>query len=593
MPETIDLITRRAETRPTTWDETALTVEAVLSTGAPVQRRDARGPYVERLDLSTLALSDLEGVPLLDGHRQSGSEHVVGIIQSARREGDSLVGVLRLSAADDAANIRAKVGEGTLRGVSVGYAVASFEDSTDAQGQRVRTATAWRILEVSLVAIPADPSAKIRSHEMPDTIEVPSDDVVQTRSAIREIARTAGLEPTWADEQIDNGADVTAARAAAFEHLATRETPTIQTQRGPNPDQAVIAERATEGLAARMGGADPSDEARPYANMALIDHARAALQAAGVAGLNTMSREEILHRALHTTSDFPNLLTASGNRVLMPAYQAAASPIKRLARKVSAPDFRPLSQLKIGDFGKLDKVGESGEIKSTTTSETVEGYRLETFGRIFGLSRQAIINDDLNAFGRWASMMGTAAAETETDQLISLLTENNGDGPVMQETGNRLFNADHGNVANIASAEDGDLNVATVSTARKAMRVQKGLEGQNPINVTPRYLLVAPDLETRAEQLLAELRANTVDEQNPFSGRLELMVEARLPETAWYVFADPASSPVLEYAYLSSAQGPQLSSRDGWEVLGREFRVTLDYGCGAVDHRGAYRNAGV
>lgn len=50
--------------------------------------------------------------------------------------------------------------------------------------------------------------------------------------------------------------------------------------------------------------------------------------------------------------------------------------------------------------------------------------------------------------------------------------------------------------------------------------------------------------------------------------------------------------PVLEYSYLSSAQGPQMASREGWDVLGMEFRVVLDFGCGAIDWRGAFKNAG-
>jgi hypothetical protein len=69
-------------------------------------------------------------------------------------------------------------------------------------------------------------------------------------------------------------------------------------------------------------------------------------------------------------------------------------------------------------------------------------------------------------------------------------------------------------------------------------------------------------------------------------------VEPRLTGNAWWLFADPAALPVLEYAHLSSAQGPQISSREGWNVLGMEFRVVLDFGCGAVDHRGTYRNPG-
>jgi hypothetical protein len=124
------------------------------------------------------------------------------------------------------------------------------------------------------------------------------------------------------------------------------------------------------------------------------------------------------------------------------------------------------------------------------------------------------------------------------------------------------------------------------------MRSQKGLDGMTPVNAVPRFLLVSPTKETVAEQVLATLAPATVATVNPFSQRLDLLVEPRLSGNGWYVFADPASMPVLEYAYLSSAQGPQIASREGWEVLGVEFRCVLDFGAGVLDFRGAYRNAG-
>lgn len=576
------LETRAATIAPATLNRDDGTVDVVLSTGAPVKRAG----YVERLAIDPAAVTIAPRLPVLDSHRQASIQDVKGRVENVRFEVGQIVATLRIS--DPAA--LAAIERGDVTGVSIGYRVTKWQDSSDATGQRVRTATAWELVEASLVAIPADPQALIRSATLPqDVTAAPDAATLETRAAIRAIATTAGLDSAWADSQIDSGADVTAARSAAFEAMTQRSAAPIRTATvgASGDDPAVIQARQVEALSARMMGTAPTDAARPFMQMGLADYARDALTRSGTVGVAMMGREELLQRAMHTVSDFPELLTGAGNRVLADAYRRAESPLKQLARQRTAADFRPLSTLKVGNFTKLEKLTESGEIKALSTAEAKEGYSLETFGGIFSLSRKAIVNDDLGAFARWGEMMGQAAAETEAGQLLALLTANAGAGVTMGD-GKALFHADHGNLAAAGSL----LDVLSLDTARQAMRTQKMQDGKTPVNVVPRFLVVSPALETAAEKLLTSIQPNTTADVNPFGGKLSLIVEPRLTGNGWYLFGDPSTAPVLEYAYLSSAQGPQLSSRDGWEVLGREFRVTLDFGAGATDHRGAYRNAG-
>jgi hypothetical protein len=63
--------------------------------------------------------------------------------------------------------------------------------------------------------------------------------------------------------------------------------------------------------------------------------------------------------------------------------------------------------------------------------------------------------------------------------------------------------------------------------------------------------------------VIAPLAPAQTSNVNPFSNALTILVEARLSGNRFYVFADPASLPVLEFAYLSSAPGPQLAT-DSW-----------------------------
>lgn len=585
-----DMLTRQADFRANSYDPEKRTFKAVIATDAPILRHDAQGPYSEVLPADAFDLS-AQSLPVLDSHNTATVRAVLGRTLSIRREGNQVVADSQLSLAEDVAPIGQRIADGTLSGMSIGYRVAGWTTRREG-GQRIKTASRVFLREVTLTSNPADPNATVRQEKesaMPKDVQ----DQEGRAALIQRVRSAHNLPEEWAtrmgeaeDELSDDEIRQSGRDEAAAIKAAKPAPVQIRTAQTGNDDPAVILSRQTEALACRMMGTAPSEAARPFMGYGLADHAREALAASGVA-VRSLSGEEVLTRAMHGTSDFPELLTGAGSRVLANAYQQAQSPLKTIARQRTAADFRAMSILKLGEFSGLQKVTEHGEIKAVTTGEAKEGYSLDTFGGIFSLSRKALVNDDLGAFGRWGEMMGRAAAETEAAQLLALLSANSGGGVKLSD-GVNLFHASHGNLAGSGAAP----SETTLSAARQAMRTQKGLDGSTPVNVVPRYVLCGPALETTFEKLLATINPTATSDVNPFGGKLTLLVEPRITGNGWYIFADPASAPVLEYAYLASAPGPQLSSRDGWEVLGREFRVVLDFGCGATDSRGAYRNAG-
>jgi hypothetical protein len=300
-----------------------------------------------------------------------------------------------------------------------------------------------------------------------------------------------------------------------------------------------------------------------------------------------LSPASLVTRALHTTSDFPIILGNTVGRVLRDAYQAAPSGIRRLGRQTSARDFRSVNKIMLAEAPLLEKLNEHGEIKAGTMAEAREAYKIETWAKKIGITRQVLVNDDIGAFSDLARRMGQGAAETEARILVTLLEANSGAGPTLSDT-KALFHVDHGNKA----ATGAVISDTTLSAARLALRTQKGLDGRI-IRVTPKNLLVPPALETVAEKWLATIAPATAADVNPFSGAMSLVVEPRLSSaTRWYVTADPGEIDGLEFAYLSGNEGPQVESRSGWDVDGVEIRVILDFGAGFIDHRGWFQNLG-
>ncbi|WP_051661351.1 hypothetical protein [Bosea sp. 117] len=440
-------ITRRlpADTRPASWSEETREFDAVISTGAAVRRRDARGTYTELLDLSAVELGGLAGLPVLDNHRQGSARDAIGAILTATRKGGAIVARIRLGMAADITPIAERARDGLLS-VSIGYREASRSERTEA-GERIVTVTP-SIFEASLVAAPADRQAKIRSGLMPDNTEIESPPIATEmpeadQARIRSLGELADLPPSFAEAQIAVGATVEQARSAARTAMIerSRQTPIIRVQAPPQDDPAVRLRAMGEALDARLAGTAPPEAARPFIGASLRDMATDCLRARGIS-TRGMNPDE-LFRAAHTTSDFPQLLQGVGARTLLASYTAAASPLKQIARQGSRADFRAGSTLKLGELSALSKVTESGEIKAVSRSEAAESYVLDTYAGMFAITRKALINDDLNAFADWSRAAGQAAAATEAGVLWSLLSQASGAGPLMNEDAKRLFHADH------------------------------------------------------------------------------------------------------------------------------------------------------
>lgn len=372
--------------------------------------------------------------------------------------------------------------------------------------------------------------------------------------------------------------------------LARSGAPAYLAGRAGRYQPATMAAQLEDALIAQTRGTEPKIGLK-YRGVSPAQVAELCLRAAGKsAGTGSWlggRAAQSIAMALHSTSDFPLILGNVVNRLTVEMYQAASSGVKTVSRERQVSDFRAIQHLRASGSLELTKVGEGGEFTYGTVQEAGETVSAATFGRVLGVTRQAMVNDDVGLFENVARMLGEGSAQCEGKAFVALLNANSGAGPTMAD-GQPLFHTTHGNVAGTPAA----LAVPTLSNARTAMRRQKDLAG-SPINVTPTYLIVPPELETTAEKVLAEITATEVAEVNPFSGKLTLVVDPYLTsQTRWYLAAPPGRPDGLTHVYLDGAAGPQVFTQEGFDIDGMKFKGRLDFGCAFMDWRGWYMNPG-
>lgn len=645
----LPLIGRAAEITPASLNREAMTIDIIWTTGAIVQRHRWEGwddvvEYDEELVVSPEAIR-LErmnsGAPFLNSHYAYDLSSVLGSIVpgSVRIEGGQGRATVKLTTASDAEGIVHRILEGTVRSVSVGYRVHKYE-ITKEDGQREKwRAVDWEPFEVSAVAMPADAGAHIRSGAAPAQVQTHQCVLVRTTATAAPAAHSRGTEmdpelnpaggvttpaPSAADavaaerqrgrdlsdlcqrhgmdrefetDLISRGVTVDAARTAILERLAAQNPARVSAPaQARDAGTTEIAYRDAMSLALQHRH-DParnvlSDDAREFRGMNLIDLARHALERRGVT-TRGMSRMEIAEQAfqmrsagMHSTSDFPTILGNVAGRTLRMAYDTTPRTFTAWARRATITDFKPVTRAQLGGAPSLTKVSESGEIKYGTMGEAKEVYALASYGKIIALTRQTLLNDDLDAFTRVPAAFGAAAADLESDLVYNVLL-NNG----VMDDGVALFHATHKNLLTASVIDE-----AAISALYRAFATQTGLEGRK-INLAPQFLIVPPGTRAvQARKMIAATTPNSTADVNPFAGRMQVIEESRLiPPTGadpWFAAADPNRIDTVEFAYLEGQEGVRIETRAGFEREGMEIKAVSDFAAAAIDFRGLAKNAG-
>ncbi|RVD66413.1 ClpP-like prohead protease/major capsid protein fusion protein [Mesorhizobium sp. M7A.F.Ca.ET.027.03.2.1] len=446
------------------------------------------------------------------------------------------------------------------------------------------------------VVVPTAPTAE-NTAMMQQAATAERDRVKEIRATFRAAKMT---DEAFLDELIDSGKTLMEAKAAIVDKIATMNTETgvNQTNAGPAVVTAEASEKFATGasLALTMRAGLKGGERNEFSGMTLGELARMSLDVRGIksGGLNKLAMVgaafvPTMAGGMHTTSDFGNILANVANRSMTAGYEEAAETFPEWTRPGTLSDFKVSSRVGMGVFPSLRKVPEGAEYKYITVGDFAEPIVLATYGELFAISRQAIINDDMDAFTRVPRMMGAAAIRTIGDLVYAILTAN----PVMSD-GTALFHANHKNLLTGAGSA---MALAGLSAGRAAMRMQKTRDGKGTLNIAPAYILTPVALGDTARQLIASqvdpTKTNNVP--NPVQNMAKVIDDPRLDAAStasWYLAANPSTASTIEVAYLDGQQSPTLEQQDGWSIDGTEFKVRIDAGVAPLAWEGLQKNVG-
>ena len=594
-------------------------VELSLSSEEPCRRWF--GDEILSHDAGAVDLSRLEeiGVVLFNHDR----DRVIGRVLSVRLDetGRKLRAVIQFDEDEESERVYQKVRSGTLRGVSVGYAVDVWEEvkagATSTNGRFTgpcEVAARWTPYELSIVSVPADATVgvgrsfsengdgtmdenkdiAVKEHQamvteasqatqVQNTEAARQEAVAEERARVREIGTMCRQFGVDDEKFINEGMSVESVRAAILSQLAEQRKAQMVTVQVDEMDKFRAA--ATDGLAMRAGltvenKAAGADE---YRGKRMIRLAAECVEREQGKNTRAMDDEMIVREALTGTGAFPGILSNVAHKSMAQAYQTVPTTYQLWTAQGSNSDFKDAVRYRLSEADTLEKLNESGEFKASGVTESMAKTSVATYGRMFSITRQAIINDDMGALQQLPAIYGAAARRMINKMVYKMLKDN----PKIE--GKELFHSDRKNLHGV------DISIEGLAKMKAAMAKQKNIAGLEYLNIQPAFLICPVELEVQAAQLISSVvdptKANATP--NPFANKMTVISEPELEDAkAFYLAAAAGVAPTIEVTSLNGNLTPTMERAEQFDTLGIKWRIYMDVGVNLLDYRGIQKSSG-
>ncbi len=295
-------------------------------------------------------------------------------------------------------------------------------------------------------------------------------------------------------------------------------------------------------------------------------------------------------QATFSTLSLPGILSNVANKEILQGYMEEDAVWREIAQTKSVSDFKTVTSYRMLDDMEYEKLGPGGLIKHGTLSEESFTRSVDTYAKMFSLTRQDIINDDLGAFDDLRQRVGGGGAIKLNDLFWTTFLANLA----------TIFTTARTNYIEGATTNLGADGVG-LGLGQKAWRQRRSPSGDGAkrLSGTASFVLVPPELEVIADALYAarNVASVKVSDVNTFANKYEPIVANQLSDssytgfstTAWYLLGEKSRGTPVVVSFLNGQETPTVESADAdFNTLGIQFRGYHDFGCDLGD---GYLNA--